>query len=149
MAAKSPVLVAVLAMSWILTVAMGCGGKSENEPTTSAATHEAQVATSDGGAFQVKLKTLPAPLETNEHFRLTVQITALEGASLEGIEVTADADMPAHGHGMNTKPITSKTGDGQYEVEGFLFHMPGYWELYVDIMRAGQRERATFSFNLD
>jgi hypothetical protein len=36
--------------------------------------------------------------------------------------------MPAHGHGMPTRPeVTADLGDGDYRVEGMAFQMGGYW----------------------
>ena len=46
--------------------------------------------------------------------------------------VTVNAIMPAHQHGMNYTPTVSYIEDADsYEVEGFLFHMPGVWEITV------------------
>lgn len=52
-----------------------------------------------------------------------------------------DAWMPAHGHGMNYRPTGKTLGDGQRRFEGFLFHMPGMWELRADIVTAKGRRR--------
>ena len=40
-------------------------------------------------------------------------------------------------------------GDGSFRADGLLFHMPGTWELYVDVTRAAEMERATFVINVD
>ena len=46
--------------------------------------------------------------------------------------VTATAIMPAHQHGMNYSPTVSYDGAKQrYRIEGFVFHMPGLWEITV------------------
>jgi hypothetical protein len=46
--------------------------------------------------------------------------------------LTANAIMPAHQHGMNYIPTVSYLKEANnFEVEGFLFHMPGVWEITV------------------
>ena len=46
--------------------------------------------------------------------------------------ITADAIMPAHQHGMNYIPkINFNDATKGYEVSGFLFHMPGEWEITI------------------
>jgi hypothetical protein len=43
-----------------------------------------------------------------------------------------DAEMPDHRHGMNYRPTFTSLGDGQWRVEGMLWHMAGRWALKVD-----------------
>ena len=46
--------------------------------------------------------------------------------------ITADAIMPAHQHGMNYMPkIIHNEDSPYYDISGFLFHMPGLWEITV------------------
>ena len=52
--------------------------------------------------------------------------------------------MPAHQHGMNTKPELTDKGDGKYKVDGMLFHMSGDWVIFVDVTRGEATERASF-----
>lgn len=47
-----------------------------------------------------------------------------------------DAGMPAHGHGMNYRPAVSSGADGVVTADGFLFHMPGTWEISL-VLRHG------------
>lgn len=48
-------------------------------------------------------------------------------------ELTIDATMPAHKHGMNYTPNVVATGDRIFQVDGMLFHMPGLWELQIKL----------------
>jgi len=57
------------------------------------------------------------------------------------LELSVDAAMPEHGHGMNRVPRI-ETGDGHFRAEGLLFHMPGKWELYFDVTQGAVTERA-------
>lgn len=74
-------------------------------------------------------------------FTVTVSVRrAADGAPFLG-DLQVDAAMPHHGHGMNVSPKVIRVAPGSYRVEGMLFHMPGYWELYFDAVDAGRLER--------
>lgn len=46
--------------------------------------------------------------------------------------MTVNAIMPAHQHGMNYTPTVSYIEESKsFEVDGFLFHMPGVWEITI------------------
>jgi hypothetical protein len=49
--------------------------------------------------------------------------------------------MPEHRHGMNYRPSVKPLGDGRWRVEGLMFHMPGRWELQLDVRADGRSER--------
>ena len=80
----------------------------------------------------------------NDYFSMQVWVS---GPSPSGISV--DADMPSHGHGMVSKPILQYLGDGAWHVDGMMLHMPGYWEIYVDVERDGLTDRTIFPINLE
>jgi hypothetical protein len=91
----------------------------------------------------------PSPIPRNEHVDMTLSLRRKDGAALsEGLSVKVDADMPSHGHGINTAPEIQKVTTGKYEVKGLLFHMGGEWELYIDVMEDGIPDRATIAFTL-
>ncbi|WP_372572161.1 hypothetical protein [Ruegeria jejuensis] len=53
-------------------------------------------------------------------------------------EMRVDAVMPAHQHGMNYLPVVTAIGDDVFRIDDMLFHMPGKWELQVDVEYNGQ-----------
>ena len=63
-----------------------------------------------------------------------------------GTVIEADATMPSHGgHGMNVYPELDDDGAGTVVANPFQFHMPGYWELFVQLENAeGQVETVRF-----
>ncbi len=64
--------------------------------------------------------------------------------------ITADAIMPAHQHGMNYTPKISFNEESQYyEISGFLFHMPGEWEITISSYYADNATHYTKLINLD
>lgn len=52
--------------------------------------------------------------------------------------LSVDATMPAHKHGMNYQPQLTKAADGHYKATGFLFHMPGVWQITVSVYSNGK-----------
>ncbi|WP_050605361.1 hypothetical protein [Ruegeria sp. 6PALISEP08] len=48
-------------------------------------------------------------------------------------EVRVDAIMPAHQHGLNYAPKVTAISDRLFRVDDMLFHMPGLWELQVNV----------------
>ena len=103
--------------------------------------------TTTEGSYHVSYHPTPSPIPLNDHFAIQVQVTPQTGV-LKPIEIEVNADMPAHGHGINTTPTVKNDGSGQFRVEGILFHMKGDWELYVDILDGPVRERAVFPITL-
>jgi len=98
----------------------GDGGASFDDYTA-----ERKTATADGD-FYVRYEPSPDPIPTEQLFEMDVWVyessdmeTTVEGSS---VEVTAE--MPTHGHGMNTEPEISNEETGKFNIEGMKFHMP-------------------------
>ncbi len=53
-------------------------------------------------------------------------------------EILVDAIMPAHQHGLNYTPKVTALDEGKFRIDDLLFHMPGLWELQVDLDFNGQ-----------
>ncbi|WP_170560647.1 hypothetical protein [Ruegeria atlantica] len=53
-------------------------------------------------------------------------------------QMGVDAIMPAHRHGLNYTPKVTALGGGAFRVDDMLFHMPGLWELQVNVDINGQ-----------
>lgn len=77
-----------------------------------------------------------APVSVGRPFAMDLQLCP-PGAVL----VRVDAWMPEHRHGMNYRPSVQPRGDGRWRVEGLLFHMPGRWELRLDVQANGASAR--------
>ena len=74
-----------------------------------------------------------------KHFKVDVEACAKSGPPPESLKV--DATMPEHKHGMNYRPTIVSLGDGSFRVDGMVFHMPGRWELSIDVRDGEESER--------
>lgn len=103
------------------------------------------------GPYHVAYEPVPDPIPLNELFRLRVTVRDRSGRPVRGLDLAASAAMPAHQHGMNLEPKVHKTGEGSFEVEGLLFHMPGRWWIQLDLQAPGKAEktRAVFEVTLE
>jgi hypothetical protein len=120
-----------------LILAAGCGDSTRNPRDVR----------SNGGNYTVVFTPSPDPVPMNQLFDLMITIAPKSGAAPPA-KVEVDARMPAHGHGMNRVPKVTRVTEGTVKAEGMLFHMPGHWELYVDITHGGVTERAQFDIHL-
>lgn len=116
---------------------------AEAEPAPPAWTSNARVV-SNGGDWVLHVVPAPNELPDNEPFELRVWIARTEAPNelASGVALSVDASMPEHGHGMNRTPRISRGADGEFLVEGMLFHMTGHWELYFDVTAGALTERA-------
>jgi len=110
-------------------------------PAAPPAWQGAAATLSNAGHWDVRWTSEPAPIPENEPFALTVWVLDRDG-ELADVDLSVDAAMPEHGHGMNRVPRIVEREDGGFQVDGLLFHMPGRWELYFDVTRGALTERA-------
>jgi len=87
------------------------------------------------------LRPEPLQIEVGIPFTLIMNVCTKRGEPAELVAI--DATMPAHKHGMNYTPKIVAGVDGRYRVEGLVFHMPGEWELVLDVRSGGEMERLT------
>lgn len=87
--------------------------------------------------------TLHPPLEIgiNRYQTWGIFIEDATGKALDQAVVDLRADMPAHGHGLLAQPrIVPGRAPGRYRVEGLRFHMPGYWEIRIQVNQGGKAD---------
>jgi hypothetical protein len=88
------------------------------------------------GSAQLAWQVSGEPITVGRHVALEVQVCPPDAVLLR-----VDAVMPEHRHGMNYRPSVKALGPGRWRVEGLLFHMPGRWELRLDVQSAGRTDR--------
>ncbi|PIQ28347.1 hypothetical protein COW36_04060 [bacterium (Candidatus Blackallbacteria) CG17_big_fil_post_rev_8_21_14_2_50_48_46] len=115
-----------------------------NFPKVNEAERENRSQLTDNKHYRVIYTPLPDPIPLNQHFRLKLTVQDAQNKVVENAKIYVDADMPTHNHGMTVKPKVKDLGKGIFEVRGMLFHMPGFWEIYVLVDHAGKKEKAVF-----
>ncbi|MCZ4312942.1 hypothetical protein O4H66_05950 [Comamonadaceae bacterium G21597-S1] len=87
------------------------------------------------GAVQAAWAPDTPPISVGRHFTIQVRL-----CPADAVLARVDATMPAHRHGMNYRPSIKAMGAGLWHVEGLMFHMPGAWELRLDVQAGGRTE---------
>lgn len=82
------------------------------------------------------------PIVVSKPFGLELTVCA---PLSEDTEITVDAWMPAHQHGMNYVPSINALGEGQFAISNLVFHMPGIWQIRVAV----EVEGAPSAYQLD
>jgi hypothetical protein len=149
-----------LCVGCVLSTLDGCAGKphpaaTRPEPawhqslSDDAAPSDARRLETAGHRFAVIYRVRPDPIPLNEPFAIDVMVFDDDGSIVADAQLSVDARMPHHRHGMIVEPKVIMHETGGARVEGMLFHMPGRWELYFDITRHGRTERAQDIIMLD
>ncbi len=102
----------------------------------------------ENARYVVAFRTVPDPIEVGAHFALDFVVCPRGGAQ-ESRSVKVDARMPEHQHGMNYRPVVVARAPGAYHAEGLMFHMPGRWDLYFDVVTGSGSERIAATLQLE
>jgi len=105
--------------------------------------------TSQPAGLTLQMQSELDPLTLNQMHSWLLELTDATGAPVSGASITMEGGMPAHDHGLPTRPQVSETSTpGQYRVEGVRFHMGGDWRLNLQVEHEGRRYRFTFALTL-
>jgi hypothetical protein len=150
------------AAAWLVALLAGCdaAGPSPDAPAPPAEPVAAGDAAAFGGemlsaaeGWRVRWAADPPRIPLDALFSVDLWLTAAspetQAIPPEDVQVAIDARMPHHRHGMLVKPTVRRIGPGRFRCEGLMLHMPGYWELHVDLVIGGAVERAQASFEID
>ncbi len=91
--------------------------------------------------YMIAFRPEPLRVEVGEPFSLILNVCTKSGNPAELVAV--DAQMPEHRHGMNYRPTIVGAGDGRFRADGMVFHMPGRWEIALDVRAGEESERLT------
>ncbi len=112
-------------------------------PCTDGASRDGNLLRIDGEPA-AHLAFVPEIIRVGEPFAIRISL-CIPMQELEEV----DAGMPAHGHGMNYRPTVSPGTDGVVTADGFLFHMPGTWEISLILKHGVTRMRLVRTLSLD
>jgi hypothetical protein len=88
------------------------------------------------GDVQAAWQVESEPIVVGRHFAILVQLCPASG-TLKRV----DATMPEHRHGMNYRASVKQLPDGRWRAEGLMFHMPGRWQLMLEVQAADRTEK--------
>lgn len=96
---------------------------------------------------EVAYRWEPAELKVGQFFAAEVVACRAPGADPVR-DISIDATMPAHGHGMNYRPAAARAAPGHYRFTGLMLHMPGKWRVTIDLVQGAKRTRLTHEVDL-
>ena len=100
----------------------------------------------DNGFFLASYESSPSVIPLNKIHTWTLTVQTADGNPVTDAVITVKGDMPAHMHGLPTKPIiTEGNQQGVYKANGMKFNMPGWWVITFHIMSGGKSDMATFN----
>ena len=128
-----PALAAALTLALVLG-ADQASGQAATCPRPPGWTGGARIA---GESWTAWWRSEPAPIPVGAHFSIRFHLC---GPLVDRIRVRGW--MPDHRHGMNYRPAVTLDGSSG-SAEGLLFHMPGRWQLILDVRGAAGRAKLT------
>ncbi len=102
----------------------------------------------ENARYQIAYRTDPQTVPVGMHFVVDFAVCP-RGKAATPTAVRIDANMPDHRHGMNYKPVVTKTSPGVYHAEGLLFHMPGRWDLTFDVVTGNTTQRLASTLRVE
>ncbi len=103
---------------------------------------------SSRGVYVVSFESSLQPIEINQIHNWTLRVTS-DGEPVTDALLTVSGGMPAHNHGMPTRPrVTAELGNGEYRLEGMRFHMGGDWEVSIEIKAGGKTDTVVVTLAL-
>jgi hypothetical protein len=98
--------------------------------------------------YEIVFAARPDPIAAGKHFSLDIAVCPRDGAP-PPTALRVDAVMPEHRHGMNYRPDVAARGAGVYRADGLMFHMPGRWDIFFDLVTGSGTERLTATKELE
>ena len=99
--------------------------------------------------FRVSMRSNVDPVPLSHIHSWTLHLETPDGVAVDDARIGVYGDMPAHRHGLPTRPkVTENLGGGDYLIEGVKFTMPGRWQLILIITADGKRDKAKFNIDL-
>ena len=132
---KITLLLAVflLAIALFLTA---CSSKqpTEIETNTSILTQQRE--------YLITWHSTPETIPLNEYFELHIRIDKSQHSIDDLVELSLDAGMKQHNHGMHTRPLIERLSNNQFIVKGMLFHMRGEWQIQLTASQGAVKDSA-------
>lgn len=120
-------------------------------PTAAAVERTEKEVASNGRRYVLHVREPQGGFVRGKPLSLEVRVTRAEdpSASVTGLGLVVDADMPEHLHGTNRVPRVERRADGTFLVEDLYLHMPGWWEVFLDVVESPWTERAQMRVEIE
>ena len=117
--------------------------------TTSRAS-EARKFTSNGGRYLLEVTEPEGGFVRGKPLAFDVRVLRADDPTQPAtVGLLVDADMPEHLHGTNRIPRIERRADGTFRVENLYLHMPGWWEVFLDVVESPWTERAQMRVEIE
>ena len=126
-----------------VVVALGAAAALGNDDAS-----EPEGVASEAGRYRVVLESDPESSPVNRLHAWRFQLLDRDGAPVDGARFEVDGDMPAHGHGLPTRPLVRELGGGDYVIDGMKFQMGGRWYVQLRIDADGGSDTLRLDFDL-
>ncbi len=104
---------------------------------------------SQRGVFTVSYISELRPIRINQLHAWVLHVTTAAGNPVVGATIEVNGGMPAHDHGLPTRPrVTEELGGGDYRLDGLRFHMAGEWEITLRISTDGASDTVVIALLL-
>lgn len=92
----------------------------------------------------------PLPeIPLNKMFAIKAVCAACDPAMRQQLQlIEFKAEMPAHNHGMISRPRISRSDEKYILIEGVKFHMPGHWQMRLKWALRNEEAQVAMSLNL-
>ncbi len=105
-----------------------------------------QLVTHDG-LYTLFLEPERAPFHAGDTSRLTVQVNA-EGQPANECALKITPFMPDHNHGISQPPTIEDIDQSAFQAS-WMFTMPGYWEVTIEVDCADGNDTAKAAYNVE
>lgn len=95
------------------------------------------------GSVNIGFTTSPHPIQANVLFDFELSIS---GVNLEDVKVSAVH--PKTRVGLLEEPFVIEVAEGEWVAQEMLLHLPGAWEIAVDLYYNGRERHYTFPVTL-
>lgn len=100
--------------------------------------------TTDAGLFALQLAGDPLPAIAGEVFTLEIGVDGATNAAF-----ALEPWMPEHGHGIPDAPVVTAGDDANAFVATWIYSMPGYWEVQLDVTADEGGDGVTLAWNVE
>lgn len=105
--------------------------------------------TVNAGDLVITYSTPDGPVAINRMHSWILHVKTASGEAVTGAKIEVDGGMPAHDHGLPTRPrVTREIGGGDYQLDGVRFHMGGYWEMVITVTTDAGKETVIIPLQL-